>query len=182
MNQSIFQLIHQLSGTSAILDDLGIFLANYLPYLLVLGFLILVIRQKEWRRSSVIFTDGALAVILSRGIVTEVIRFFYNHPRPFDALGFTALISESGNSFPSGHMTFFFALALIVFYYNKKAGWWYFVLSAIIGLARIYVGVHWPADILGGALIGLVCGLVSHRLVKPYWRKLAPVQEAQSNI
>lgn len=162
------------------LDGLGIFLSQYLPYLFVLAFIVLVLKEKGNRRRLFLFCEGALSVILARGLLTEIIRFFYNHPRPFEALNFTPLIPESGSSFPSGHAAFFFALSFVVFYANREWGIWFFVLSSINGLARIFVGVHWPLDVLGGVVIGLLSGWAIHRLLKPYFLKLNEEKPSES--
>ncbi len=164
-NQAAFQFIYAAGHRNAFWNVLGIFFAEYLPYLLVLAFLVLVYYQNGWRRKVYLFSEGALAIILARGLVAEAIHFFYHHPRPFVFYGFTPLISESGWSFPSGHATWFFALAFVVWYANRKWGWWFFALSTIMGIARIYVGVHWPLDIAGGAVIGLFCAWFVHWLL-----------------
>lgn len=86
----------------------------------------------------------------------EIIRFFYERQRPFLVLGFQPLADHiQSGSFPSGHAAFFFALALTVFYFNKLWGWRFLAMAMVISLARIFVGVHWPSDILAGAIIGL---------------------------
>jgi undecaprenyl-diphosphatase len=172
LNRYFFDLIFSLARRNFLLDDLGIFLSQYLPYLLVLAFLVLIFKEKSGRRRVFLFCEGALSIILARGLLTEIIRFFYNHPRPFEALNFTPLIPEAGSSFPSGHAAFFFALSLVVFYVNLKWGIWFFILSSLNGLARILVGVHWPADILSGAVIGLLSAWTIHQLLKPYFPKL----------
>ncbi len=164
-NQAAFQFIYAAGHRNAFWNVLGIFFAEYLPYLLVLAFLVLVYYQNGWRRKVYLFSEGALAIILARGLVTEAIHFFYHHPRPFVFYGFTPLISESGWSFPSGHAAWFFALAFVVWYANRKWGWWFFALATIMGVARIYVGVHWPLDIAGGAAIGLLCAWFVHWLL-----------------
>lgn len=166
MNQSLFQFIHQFAGHSALLDHVGIFFANYLPYLLAAAFLVLAAYEPGLRKKLYLFAEGAIAVMLSRGLLTEIIRFFYHHERPFAFYNFTPLIGESGSSFPSGHMTFFFALAAVVWYANRRWGWWFLGLSFAVGIARIYVGVHWPFDIFGGIVIGIACGMFVHRLLK----------------
>jgi undecaprenyl-diphosphatase len=89
-----------------------------------------------------------------------IFKFLIHTPRPFDA--FTqvhSLIPESGFAFPSGHATFFMALAVSIFFYHKKAGYVFMFFALLIGLARIAAGVHFPADILGGFVLG---GLVSY--------------------
>ncbi|MDE2019005.1 MAG: phosphatase PAP2 family protein [Patescibacteria group bacterium] len=174
LNYSIFSFFHHFAGRWLFLDVIGIFLAEYLPYFVGFAFLILVFRENGWRRRFYLFAEGILAIILSRGLVAETIHFFYYHPRPFEVLGFAPLIPESGSSFPSGHMAFFFALAMAVWYANRKWGIWYFILAALIGVARIFVGVHWPLDIIGGALIGLLCGWFIHWLLRGSRKKLYP--------
>ncbi len=162
MNSALFASIYSLSHRSGLLDFLGIFAAQYLPYILLIVFLVYLIQIKGTRRRLFFFGETALAVILARGLLTEWIRFFYIHPRPFEALQFTSLIPESGNSFPSGHMTFYFALAAVLFFANRKWGLWFGAATLLVGIARIFVGVHWPADILGGIIIGIASAAAVH--------------------
>ena len=168
MNQSLFEFIHNFSGRGAVLDGLAIFFAQWLPYLLVLGFFVLVFYEDGMRRKLYLFAEGALAIILARGIVTTTIHFFYYHARPFIVYGIAPLISESGSSFPSGHAAWFFALAMTVWYANRKWGIWYFALATLMGIARIYAGVHWPYDIMGGAVIGVASGILIRWLLRSF--------------
>lgn len=173
MNQTIFNAIYGLAHKSFLLDGFMVLLAHYFPYLLgaaMIGFLFMA---KDSRRRLLQICEGALSIILARGIVTTVIRRFYPHLRPMDFYHFTSLIPESGNSFPSGHMAFLFALAATVFFINKRWGWYFMGASFIVGIARIFVGVHWPWDILGGAVVGILSGVIIHLLVLPYYRKLS---------
>ncbi len=172
MNLILFNFIHQLAGQNQFLDGVGIFTAEWLPYFLALAGLVFLWRLRGWRQRIFGAVEIGLAVLLSRGILTEIIRHFYAHPRPFAALGFTPLIQESGNSFPSGHMTGLFAFAVVVYLLNRKWGWWFFALSFLVGIARIYVGVHWPYDILGGIVIGILSGLLVHWAVRDHWLEL----------
>jgi len=173
-NVTIFNFIHGWSGHVVLADVAAVFFAEYLPYLLVVGFLILIFRRPGSRRRFYLFAEGSLAVILARGILTEVIRFFYPVARPFVLLGFSPMISESGPSFPSGHMAWFFALAAIIWFADRKWGMWFFALSVLMGIARIYVGVHWPADILGGIVVGLASGWFIHWLLRDTRGTLSP--------
>lgn len=172
MNIVLFNWIHNFSGRSVILDVLAIFFAEWLPYLLVLGFLLLVLYQPASRRKLYLFAEGALAIILARGIITTTIHFFYYHARPFVAYGISPLISESGSSFPSAHAAWFFALAMTVWYTNRKWGTWYFILATLMGIARVYAGVHWPYDIIAGAIIGIASGVFVHWLLQPVSKQI----------
>ncbi len=155
MDQQLFSLVHNLAGKSQILDFFGIFFANYFPYLVALAAVLLFVAEKDMRKKFDYYATLFLSLIISRGILTEAIRFAYHRLRPFVALGFTPLVVDNSYAFPSGHATFFFALATAVWFFNKKWGWRFFAAAAIIGLARIFAGVHWPSDIVGGALIGI---------------------------
>ena len=85
---------------------------------------------------------------------SEIIRFFYHRPRPFITLQVNQLLSENEWSFPSGHSAFFFAMAAAIYFYNKKWGIGFFIAAILMNISRIIAGVHYPTDILSGAIIG----------------------------
>ena len=115
-------------------------------------------RIKDWKHRANILSFGILSVILSRGIVTPMIRFFFETQRPFVVLGIESLVSHAPtSSFPSGHMTFIIPIVLTLWYINRRAGAWSFVGALLIGIGRIGAGIHWPTDILGGILVGIIC-------------------------
>ena len=152
----IFNIIHNLAGKSRLLDFLGIFFSDYFGYLLVLTALVIVAMENDWRKRFINFSALALSLIISRGIITEAIRAIYYRPRPFLALNFEPLIAEVNHgAFPSGHAAFYFAFAGVIWLLDKKWGWRFFIGAVLIGLARVFVGVHWPLDIVGGAIVGL---------------------------
>ena len=152
---NIFNLVYFLAGRFWLLDWLGVFFADYLAYILVVAAIVLGFTIKSKKEKLYYFLFIALSTILSRAVVTEVIRFFYVRGRPFVVLRFQPLLgNETFSSFPSGHAAFFFALGFAVYYFNKKAGLWFLASALLMGIARIFVGVHWPSDILGGAVLG----------------------------
>jgi undecaprenyl-diphosphatase len=172
---SFFRLVNNLAGKYWPLDWLGIFLAEYLGYFLILGIVYLLIKEKNWRWRIYFFSLTTLSVILARGIITEIIKFFYYQPRPFLVLEIQPLIEHNlTSSFPSGHAAAFFALALVIFYFNKKWGWRCLILALLIGLARIFAGIHWPLDIIGGAIIGLISGLVIQKILFKFKSPASP--------
>ena len=167
MNLYLFNIIFGLSHRNFLADDLGVFLAQYLPYLLVLGAAIFVFLFEGWKKRFLVAGEILLSIILSWGIITNAIKFFYHAARPFQALNLAPLIMKQDGGFPSEHAAILFALAMTIFYFSKKLGWWYLAFALVVGLARIFAGVHWPVDILGGAVIGVVSAWLIHELVKP---------------
>lgn len=156
-DQQLFNFIHDFTGRSQLLDFLGIFLADYLGYFLIATAVYLIWRGNNWQKRFQGAAFLSLSLLLSRGILTELIRFFYYRPRPFLALDFTPLVAEiNKGAFPSGHAAFYFALAGTLFFLNRRNGWYLGLGALAIGLGRIFVGVHWPSDILAGALVAAI--------------------------
>lgn len=175
INEKLFHALFDFARQSTALDMLGIFFAAYVPFFLVVGLLVSLIFIKDWRLRLFILIEALLAVLLGFGIVGGAIEGTYSHPRPFAALGFEPLIGgPESNSFPSRHAAFLFSLVPLVCVTNKKFGWWFAALSTLNGLARVFVGVHWPLDIIGGALVGAGSGYLIHVLMRPYRTALAP--------
>ncbi len=165
-NQSFFEVISGVSGKSVALDAIGVFFAEYFSYLIVITFFLFWFSERNWKIRFSKFSFAALSLILSRGIIVSAIRFFYFRPRPGSVLDVETLISlPSSSSFPSGHATFFFALAASVFLVDRKWGLWFFLGAFLVGLARVFVGVHWPLDIVGGAVIGIGSALIVRRFL-----------------
>lgn len=163
---TIFNFIFGLARKSKLIDDLGIFLAKFLPYILVILAIVLILKEKNWKSQIYIFSLIILSVILSRGIISEIIKFFWHRERPFMAMNFQPLaIPWSSWSFPSGHTVAFFALAFAVFLISKHWGVWFIVAACLMGLARVFIGVHWPTDILGGILIAFISVLIVKKLL-----------------
>ncbi len=163
---SLFHLINGLSHQNKFFDGLIVFLAGYLQYvLLALAVFLLLAKVKDWRRQLYVFSVFILSAIISRGLITEIIRFFYHRLRPFLALNLTPLVRDFSGSFPSGHMTFYFVLVLVVFLINRKWAWFFVAGVILMGLARIAAGIHWPSDILGGILIALFSYLIVRKIL-----------------
>lgn len=154
----LFYLLNHLAGKSALFDALVIFFAEYFQYFLVVVFLLLFFSGYAKREKLRLLYVTTLSAIIARFGVTELIRFLYHRPRPFSALPVRQLLFENEWSFPSGHSAFFFAFAAAIYFYNKKWGIWFFIAAILMNISRIIAGVHYPSDILGGAVVGILTG------------------------
>src|SRR3989344_5011548 len=164
MNVALFQLINGWAGHFGWLDSLMVFCAEYLMYMMILVVLVYAIwNYKLWRNMVFVAIGSAL---VARFGVTTLIRHFYYHARPYWVLENVNLLlaRETVSSFPSCHTIFVFALATGMYQYNKKAGRWFYLLASLVGFSRIFVGVHWPYDIIVGAVLGILIALVCDRL------------------
>lgn len=153
VDTKLFHSIYDLAGASEFWDQTAIYGARY--SLVVFAGILLVCLF--WNRK--IFWTGFLAAVLARGIFTELIRYFYFRPRPFVVFSnIQALIDKNPaeSSFPSGHAAFMFAIAFSVYLYNRKLGAILIAAALFLSFARIYVGVHYPTDILGGILVAVI--------------------------
>lgn len=150
-------------------DSLPIFFAKYSGYILLV--LLLIFFARDYKKYLPIFVQMASAAILSRGIITEAVRFFWHRTRPFVEQNIVPLVEHSSSSsFPSGHAAFFFAIGTVLYFHNKKAGVVFLLGATLMGIARLAAGLHWPSDIIGGAIIGILSGLVVLQFSKRIWR------------
>lgn len=164
LDTQLFSLLNNLAGQSPLLDEIIVFFASYLAYILPIVLLGLVYFSQYPKRGKweLILVAG-ISSIISRFGITELIRFFYNRPRPFVALPYVhQLLTETSWSFPSGHATFFFALATAVYLYNKKWGIWFFIATILITVSRVIAGIHYLSDIIAGAIVGIAVAYATY--------------------
>ncbi len=170
----IFEKLNGLVGNWKILDWIGIFLADYFPY--ILGAVLIALFL--WKKNRLMVISAGISVFLSRLVIAEIIKRLYHHGRPYVILNtVNKLISENHDyqSFPSGHAAIFFALAMAIYFFNKKLGLWFFLGAITISVARIFVGVHWPSDVLAGAAIGIVSAIIIKGTISRF-RKAKPTK------
>ena len=161
MDYFLFQQINGWAGNFLWLDTLAIFLAKYLGYFLLISVFLFF-----WRKWKVIL-ESFLAAVFARFGLAELIRFFWFRPRPFEEKEVNLLLDKINQaSFPSGHAIFFFALSAVIFLHNKKTGLGFFLASFFIALSRVFVGLHWPSDILAGLVLGIFSGWLIWRILK----------------
>lgn len=166
MDSFLFEAINQWAGKFFWLDALAVFFARYFEFFLI--FVLLVFLAKDYKKYWKILLEAAIAAVLARFVIVEVIRWLLPSPRPFVENNVNLLFNydPSAASFPSGHAAFYFAIAAVVYFYNKKAGIFFFISAFLISLARVFAGVHWPSDILAGAIVGIFSGWLVSKVTK----------------
>jgi undecaprenyl-diphosphatase len=109
-----------------------------------------------------------LALVFSFVFSNLMLKPLIARTRPFDLIEGIKLIIDAPTdfSFPSGHTSASFAAASAIFFQNKKYGAVAIVLACIIAFSRLYLYVHFPSDVIGGCVIGWICGFGSYLTLK----------------
>lgn len=114
-----------------------------------------------------------LTSLLASYLMTEVVlKPVIDRPRPLaiDPLINHLHIETLSSSFPSGHTGWGFAVIPALWALDRRAGIAATVFAFFMGLSRMYLGVHWTTDVIGGAVVGFCCGfLVNRGLTKLDW-------------
>ncbi len=146
----------------------------------VLLWLWLMVRGGKTGRTAGILL--VLSIIVSDQFSSSVLKNLVGRLRPCHVLYGVRLLVDcgSGYSFPSSHAVNNFAGATILSHYYRKFAWGWFSLASLIALSRPYIGVHYPSDIVGGALIGWACAsamialweFIERAIIRKYWKPL----------
>lgn len=148
MDFRIFWAVNSLSKRTEFLNRIMILVSNKVRYLYLFILLILWFRNKSIPRIALL--SGAFSLFLG-----SIIRMFHFRPRPFVNMRVGILIpSKRNSSFPSKHTLLAFAVSTTILFYHRTLGLIFTCLSGLTGLSRVWVGHHYPSDIIGSALIG----------------------------
>lgn len=174
IDTNVFYFINGLAGKVPVVDELFKGIAN--DYFLMITFcLILVylwfgtrdIRERQLNQLAV------LTAIVGIGIINGLIvisNLFYFRIRPFNELPNDAInllyYRPTDSSFPSNFAAVLFSIAVVIFLKNKKYGTLLLIIALIGGFARVYVGIHYPLDILGGAATGAIAGCLADLVIR----------------
>lgn len=124
-----------------------------------------------------------LALLINLCITNISLKNIIARPRPFHVNPelMTLIKHPSSFSFPSGHTSGSFTAALVLFHLMpKKIGVPAVVLATMIGFSRMYVGVHYPTDVLGGIVVGIIASTVAILVVRFVKEKVWQKQKSKN--
>ncbi len=155
-NVMLFDKINGLAANHLVLNNFMIFVAKYGVFIIPVILIFLLIR-KDYK--NFLFVGLSIAMALLVGYITKDL--FY-HPRPFAmGIGYDLVKDSNTSSFPSNHTVAMFALATALLLINKRlVGAISLVVAILVGISRVYIGVHFPLDILGGIVYGVALTLL----------------------
>ena len=152
--------------------------------ILWIGLLVILLCIPKTRKTALL---GAASLLLTFIITNLCLKPFIARVRPYEVIeGLTRIIEkQSDRSFPSGHTANSMAVGVMLWmisqkyeklgdkklYFPKAAGWFFLILSILIGLSRLYVGVHYPTDVLGGALIAIADVMIVFGVYKMFFKR-----------
>lgn len=184
--RSVGQYLSQIYGShtgTPLLNELMVFVAEYLIYLIPIALLYLWFSADEGKSKSV-FIFVTIVVSLA---ISYTMGQFYAHPAPYSA-GYETLITEAPeNSFPSQHTTVVFAFTWSLFYLQDRwrKGFVVLVLASLVGLSRIYIGVHYPIDIagaIGASILGFVLVYAARNVVMDFASLCINIEERGRSV
>lgn len=178
IDTSVFYWLNSFAFVNPFVDRLIAFRAAYLGWIILGAFLLFLVVPifKKYRHlmrlHGELFVFAAASSVFARFVIKGIITLFYDRLRPFESILYVRrlVLVSGGDSFPSGHAIFFFALATAIAFYYPRISIFFFLGAFSISIARISAGIHWPSDIFAGAVLGILAS-VAFRYLFFLWKK-----------
>lgn len=170
----IYYRLYQLGLARPEVDQFFYFFARYGIVFFFLSFIYLT-----WKKKIRAFLCTLMAMGLA-GTIDFLVYIFWQRQRPF--VTYEGLVSKpdtygmyaSGASFPSSHTYVAFAIAVSVFLYgHRRLGSVLFILACMVAISRVGAGLHYPSDTIGGAIFGVISGVIVYFIVRKWERNSA---------
>ena len=176
MNEEVFRLLNEFAGASVLTDTLFIFCGAYLGWVLIVGIGMFLFRER-WSHPRILFFPKRehareVGIVFFTALVvwlaTQVLKDIFDVSRPFLVLDKVRVLlgADGTGSFPSGHASFFGALAFGLYFYHRRLAYFYGGAAVLIGVSRIVAGVHWPLDVVGGYMFGILVAYIIYVIVR----------------
>ncbi len=169
----LFQVING-DLSNAVFDSLMPFITDPGPFVIPLTLIgVGLVVWGGWKGRLLVVM--ALLLLVVSNAVSEQLKQLFQRPRPCLALETVRLLvgcSKTNFSFPSSHASNITAQALLFAFFYRPIAVPLFLVAAAVGYSRVYVGVHYPLDVVGGILVGLACGAVFIFLTREVERRL----------
>ena len=164
LNINLFRAVNDLGKQYTSLNPAFKFIEEYTIYILAFSILIYWFTKKNNNRIMVI--SSCISFVIAE-IIGKILGRFHSNLQPFEVLSdVNKLIERSiDNSFPSDHTILFFSFGISFCLFRKNHGFLWVVLAFFVGLSRIWVGVHYPLDVIVGAIIAIISALSSYLIV-----------------
>ena len=169
MNDWLFLLINSMANRSVIIDGLMITISKLVPYvymLVLVGLFVKGFRVNSFKLRAESFATGVLLVLCLIGSFILGSMFYEN--RPFVDHPETILILNhaADASFPSDHAVGTMAIACGILFYRWKWGTWMVYGSILVGISRVFVGNHYPGDILGAFILVWILTAIYNKTIR----------------
>lgn len=168
MNYWLFSLINDMANQSIVLDALMIVISKVVPYIYIFilaGLYMQGFRTRNFKLRGESFATGVLFVICLLGSFLLGSMFYEN--RPFVDHTVVLIVNHAADSsFPSDHAVGTMALACGILYYRWNLGTWMVYGSILVGISRVFVGNHYPGDILGAFILVWILTALYNKLLR----------------
>lgn len=174
LNTALFLMINAGPDAPYALILVATGLVNWAVYLFAPGRVLAWVRVGTRLRFAVL--DAVLTALVALGVAQIIARLWYD-PRPFDlGLGRQLLAQSPETSFPRDHATLLFvlALALVVTPAGRRFGWAVLALAGAVAWSRVYLGVHFPSDMVGALLVAVATTIAMRSIAPPLHNSLYP--------
>ncbi len=137
------------------------FALTFFIYILFGGLLFMLLLMKDLRFMRVVLTTGISFVALS------IVRKKINSVRPYTKYGFKPIVNKEkpGESMPSRHVFSCFVIGMAFLYIDTSLGVIVLIQGVLMAILRVVIGVHFPKDVIVGALVGIISGIIGFYLV-----------------
>ena len=165
LNTQLFLWLNASGQSGPLQLWLTTFVAEWLIYGLPLLLVLLWVTGKRPARQAAVTATLSVLLALALG---QLIGLLWPYPRPFMVgLGQTLLAHQPETSFPSDHATVFFTLGLSLLWSGwRKLAAWVLLIGTLVAWSRVYLGVHFPLDMLGALLLAIPSSLITPRLLQ----------------